>query len=138
MICCQLLIVVLATNSAEFGLTIAAIPVVLVLIAGCAYAVQREIKWMMSIALALMLPCMSYFVYKLVRFYLPSSEAEYITTRATLTVFTVVAFLLLFITFLVGIKCFYDFDKGLHDSKTHGQFYKPVRQQAPDTFKTGD
>jgi hypothetical protein len=45
MICCQLLIVVLATNSAEFGLTIAAIPVVLVLIAGCAYAVQREIKW---------------------------------------------------------------------------------------------
>lgn len=45
MICRQLLIVVLATNSAEFGLTIAAIPVVLSLIAGCAYAVQREIKW---------------------------------------------------------------------------------------------
>ena len=43
--CSQLLIVVLATNSAEFGLTIAAIPVVLSLIAGCAYAVQREIKW---------------------------------------------------------------------------------------------
>ncbi|KAG8217502.1 hypothetical protein J3R82DRAFT_5650 [Butyriboletus roseoflavus] len=41
----QLLIVVLPTNSAEFGLTIAAIPVVLTLIAGCAYAVQREIKW---------------------------------------------------------------------------------------------
>jgi len=41
----QLLIVVLAANSAEFGLTVAAIPVVLILIAGCAYAVQREIKW---------------------------------------------------------------------------------------------
>ncbi|KAI9566442.1 hypothetical protein HD554DRAFT_2275166 [Boletus coccyginus] len=141
----QLLIVVLAANSAEFGLTIAAIPVVLILIAGCAYAVQREIKWMMSVALVLMLPCMSYcilftaaVVYKLVRFYLPSSEAAYVTTRATLTVFTVFAFLLLLITFLVGIKCFYDFDKGLHDPKTHGQLYKPVRQQAPDQIKMGD
>lgn len=27
-------------------------------------------------------------VYKLVRFYLPSSEAAYVTTRATLTVFS--------------------------------------------------
>ncbi|KAF8559562.1 hypothetical protein OG21DRAFT_1452728 [Imleria badia] len=132
----QLLIVVLATNSAEFGLTIAAIPVVLSLIAGCAYAVQREIKWMMSIALALMLPCMSYF-YKLVRFYLPSSQGEYITTRATLTVFTIVAFLLLLTTFFVGLKCFYDFDKGLQDSKTHGQFYKPVRQQPLEALKMG-
>ena len=35
----------LSTNSAEFGLTIAAIPIVLILLAGCAFAVQREIKW---------------------------------------------------------------------------------------------
>lgn len=41
----QLLIVVLQTNSAEFGLTIAAIPVVLFLLAACGVAVQREIKW---------------------------------------------------------------------------------------------
>ncbi|KAH0830553.1 hypothetical protein J3R83DRAFT_2008 [Lanmaoa asiatica] len=130
----QLLIVVLAADSTEFGLTITAIPVVLTLIAGCAYAAQREIKWMMSIALALMIPCMSY-LYKLVRFYRPSSQSEYITTRATLTVFTVVAFLLLLTTFLVGLKCFYDFDKGLQNSKTNGQFYKPVRQRVPDAFK---
>ncbi len=41
----QLLIVVLQKNSAEFGLTIAAIPVVLTLLAGCGIAVKREIKW---------------------------------------------------------------------------------------------
>ena len=41
----QLLIVVLSKNSAEFGLTIAAIPVVLVLLFGCGIAVKREIKW---------------------------------------------------------------------------------------------
>jgi len=41
----QLLIVVLNRNSAEFGVTIAAIPVVLVLLAACGVALQREIKW---------------------------------------------------------------------------------------------
>lgn len=41
----QLLIIVLAKNTAEFGVTIAAIPVVLVLLALCGVAVQREIKW---------------------------------------------------------------------------------------------
>lgn len=41
----QLLIVVLAKNTAEFGLTVAAIPIVLVLLIGCGIAVQREIKW---------------------------------------------------------------------------------------------
>lgn len=41
----QLLIVVLNKDSAEFGLTITAIPVVLILLAGCTYAVKEEIKW---------------------------------------------------------------------------------------------
>ncbi|KAF9069648.1 hypothetical protein BDP27DRAFT_1325125 [Rhodocollybia butyracea] len=92
----QLLIVVLATNSAEFGLTIAAIPIVLGLIVGAAMAVQREIKWLMSISLVVMLAAETYFIYKLVRFYEPSSQQAYATTRATLTVFTIIAFLLLF------------------------------------------
>jgi len=115
----QLLIVVLNSSSAEFGVTIAAIPVVLFLLAGCAYAVRNEIKWLMALSLALMVAAMTYFLYKLVRFYEPSSEAQYVSTRATLTVFTVVAFLLLLTTFAIGIKCFRDFDKGLYESKTH-------------------
>lgn len=41
---CKLLIVVLQHNSAEFGITIAAIPVVLILLVLCGWAVQREIK----------------------------------------------------------------------------------------------
>lgn len=116
----QLLIVVLSTDSTEFGLTIAAIPIVLILLAGCAFAVQREVKWLMAASLTLMVAAMTYFVYKLFRFYEPSSEAQYLSTRATLTVFTIVAFILLLASFMVGVKCFYDFDKGLHDSKTQG------------------
>ncbi|OAX44633.1 hypothetical protein K503DRAFT_788638 [Rhizopogon vinicolor AM-OR11-026] len=132
----QLLIVVLNSSSAEFGVTIAAIPVVLFLLAGCAYAVRNEIKWLMALSLALMVAAMTY-LYKLVRFYEPSSEAQYVSTRATLTVFTVVAFLLLLTTFAIGIKCFLDFDKGLYESKTHGQSYTPVRMQVIDVFKMG-
>ncbi|THH01435.1 hypothetical protein EW026_g1278 [Hermanssonia centrifuga] len=84
----QLLIVVLQKNSAEFGLTIAAIPVVLTLLAGCGIAVKREIKWLMSVSLVLMLAAETYFIYKLVRFYEPDSREQYQTTRATLTVFS--------------------------------------------------
>ncbi|EIW85201.1 hypothetical protein CONPUDRAFT_162455 [Coniophora puteana RWD-64-598 SS2] len=129
----QMIIVVLSTNSAEFGLTIAAIPVVIVLLAACAYAVQREIKWMMSASLVLMVAAMSYF-FKLYRFYAPASQAQYVTTRATLTTFTVVALLILFASFVVGIKCMYDFGKGLHGSKVHGQSYAPVKLQEIDAF----
>lgn len=125
----QLLIVVLIESTAEFGLTIAAIPVTLVLLIMAGAAVQREIKSIMSISLVLMLASQVYFIYKLVRFYAPSSEDQYITTRATLTVFTIVASLLLFATFGVGVRCFADFDKGLQSSKMHGQYYKPVATQ---------
>jgi len=115
----QLLIVVLHKDSAEFGVTIAAIPVVLALLVLCGIAVQREIKWIMSLSLVMMLAALSYFLYKLVRFYQPSTRAQYETTRATLTTFTIVAFLLLFATFAVGLRCFADFDRGLLTSKVN-------------------
>ncbi|KAH9180534.1 hypothetical protein EDB89DRAFT_2120712 [Lactarius sanguifluus] len=135
----QLLIVVLNRDSAEFGLTIAAIPVVLLLLLVCGIAVKREIKWLMSFSLFLMLASETYF-YKLVRFYDPSSEEQYETTRATLTVFTIVAILLLLATFAVGLKCFVDFNKGLYDSKTSDTLLlKPRRGpnspgEKPDSF----
>jgi hypothetical protein len=115
----QLLIVVLNTSSTEFGLTIAAIPIVLALLVLCGLAVQREIKWIMTVSLVLMLAAQSYFIYKLIRFYQPSQAAVYSTTRASLTLFTIVAFLLLFCTFAVGLRCFADFDRGLLSSKVH-------------------
>lgn len=38
----------------------------------------------------------------------------------------IVAFLLLFATFAVGLRCFSDFDRGLLPSKVNGQSYEPV------------
>jgi len=124
----QLLIVVLSRNSTEFGLTITAIPVVLILLIGCGIAVQREIKPLMAFSLFLMLASETYFVYKLDRFYEPSSEGQYVSTRATLTVFTIVSILLLLATFGVGLKCFLDFGKGLYESKTSDTLLRPRRK----------
>jgi len=129
----QLLILVLQRNSAEFGVTIAAIPVVLVLLILCGVAVQREIKWLMTISLVMMLAALSYFLYKLVRFYQPSSQGQYLTTRATLTIFTIVAFLLLFSTFVVGLRCFSDFNRGLESSKINAL---PVRPKYTNNFSS--
>jgi hypothetical protein len=41
----QLLIVVLQRNTAEFAITVIALPVVLILLILAGVAVQREIKW---------------------------------------------------------------------------------------------
>jgi len=129
----QLLIVVLQADSAEFGITIAAIPIVLALLILCGFAVQREIKWLMSISFVMMLAALSYFLYKLIRFYLPSSQALYMTTRASLTVFTVVAFILVSCTLLVGIRCFSHFDQGLRPSKVNALSTKPKYLKSADS-----
>ncbi|KAJ2916014.1 hypothetical protein MD484_g4387, partial [Candolleomyces efflorescens] len=124
----QLLILVLQSDSAEFGITITAIPIVLLLLILCGWALQREVKWIMSISLVLMLASLTYFIYKLVRFYQPQNDAIYATTRASLTIFTIMAFLLLFSTFTVGLRCFSDFDKGLAASKIHSAPTRPSLQ----------
>ncbi|TFK29924.1 hypothetical protein FA15DRAFT_663230 [Coprinopsis marcescibilis] len=124
----QLIILVLQTQSAEFGVTIAAIPVVLALLVLCGFALQREIKVIMTISLILMLAAQSY-LYKLVRFYQPENAAVYATTRVSLTIFTIIAFLLLFATFVIGLRCFSDFDQGLQASKT--SVIAPRQQQPP-------
>lgn len=49
---CQLLILVIDPKSPEFALTIAAIPVVLILLITCGLAVKREIKWYVVIYLS--------------------------------------------------------------------------------------
>jgi len=130
----QLIILVLHENSGEFGATIAAIPIVTVLLGTCVIALKREIKWLMVICLALFCLSQAYFIFKFVRFYEPSTKDQYATTRATLTVFTIIAFLVDLASFLVGIHCFTDFDKGLRAPKTNeAAVSKPLSSPAPGT-----
>ncbi|QRW16166.1 Golgi apparatus membrane protein [Rhizoctonia solani] len=113
----QLLIVVLSKSSAEFGLTVAAIPVVLILLIACGIAVQREIKWLMTGSLVLMLGAQAYFLYKFSRLFIGKTREQYVSTRATLATVSIIAFVMIFASFAVGLRCFADFDKGLKKSK---------------------
>ncbi|KAG8918608.1 hypothetical protein FRC01_001760 [Tulasnella sp. 417] len=123
----QLLILVLSRDGAEFPLTIIAIPVVLILLTFCAVAVQREIKWLMTVSLVLMLGAQAYFLYKFSRLFTAGWREAYGTTRASLAVFTIVSFLMLFATFAVGLRCFADFDKDLRPAKTRASKLAPER-----------
>ncbi|QRV72556.1 hypothetical protein RhiJN_00570 [Ceratobasidium sp. AG-Ba] len=114
----QLLIVVLNKNSAEFGLTVAAIPIVLILLIGCGIAVKQEIKWLMTASLIMMLGAQAYFLYKFSRLFIGTTRAQYVSTRSTLATVSIIAFLMVFASFAVGLRCFADFDKGLKKSKT--------------------
>ncbi|CAE6466775.1 unnamed protein product [Rhizoctonia solani] len=113
----QLLIVVLNKSSAEFGLTVAAIPIVLILLIACGIAVQREIKWLMTGSLTLMLGAQAYFLYKFSRLFIGKTREQYVSTRATLATVSIIAFVMIFASFAVGLRCFADFDKGLKKSK---------------------
>jgi hypothetical protein len=80
----QLLIVVLNKSSAEFGLTVAAIPIVLLLLVACGIAVKREVKWLMTGSLIVMLGAQAYFLYKFSRLFIGKTRSQYVSTRATL------------------------------------------------------
>ncbi|KAH7107849.1 hypothetical protein BKA62DRAFT_825282 [Auriculariales sp. MPI-PUGE-AT-0066] len=121
----QLLILVLSHNAVEFILTILAIPIVLLLLIMCGIAVQRELKPLMVASLFLMAAAETYFVYKFLRLFLPSSRQDYGSTRTALAFFLIVAFILLLLTFFFGIICFKDFDQGLKTPKVQEGASKP-------------
>ncbi|KAF7968274.1 hypothetical protein HWV62_31067 [Athelia sp. TMB] len=60
-------------------------------------------------------------VYKLVKYFkpYPNNDNPYLTGRDVLTVFTCAGLILFIATFVVGIRCLMDFDKGLLDAKNH-------------------
>ncbi|KZT61528.1 hypothetical protein CALCODRAFT_427501 [Calocera cornea HHB12733] len=109
----QLTILVLNADTAEYALTIAAIPITLVLLVGCGWAVKKEVKSVMLFSLALMLAAMAYILYKMTRFWVGPHASNYTTTRGTLTFFSIVSFLMLGATFCVGVRCMTFFGRGL-------------------------
>lgn len=128
----QLLIVVLNRSSPEFVLTVAAIPIVLLLLVACGVAVKHEVKWLMTCSLVLMLGAQAYFLYKFSRLFIGKTRTQYVSTRATLATVSIIAFLMVFASFAVGLRCFADFDKGLKKSKT--QDVEVAKRQSKAAF----
>lgn len=103
-------------SNSEFGLTIAAIPVTIVILLCAALFTQRENKVGMWCIIVLYFGGLAYFFFKLVRIYQPGHEAQYQAVRKSLTAFAVLTILLIILTIINAFICMGNFGNGL---KTH-------------------
>lgn len=109
----QFLVIVTNVTDAEFGLTIAAIPITVLILFMASFWVRREVKLGMVTTIFLYICGMAYFIFKLARMYQPSREANYKPVRKNLTSFAVITIILIVCTIVNASMCMANFDKGL-------------------------
>uniref|UniRef100_A0A9P3B6R2 Uncharacterized protein n=1 Tax=Aspergillus pseudoviridinutans TaxID=1517512 RepID=A0A9P3B6R2_9EURO len=107
--------VVIVTDKAdiEFSLTLAAIPVTILILICAAIFVRRESSVGMIIIILLYFAAMAYFLFKLVRMYQPQTYANYLPARRSLTFFAVITIVLIILTIINASMCMHNFHKGL-------------------------
>lgn len=103
------------TDDPEFGLTIAVIPITIVILLLAAWSARRENKWGMIFTLICYLGALTYFIFKLVRIYQTQTQATYRPVRKSLTAFSVITILLILLTIANAIICMNNFGAGLRD-----------------------
>ena len=97
----------------EFALTIAALPITIVLLFLAAYICRRESFYGQCFIIFLYFAGMAYFAFKLVRMYSVERQDEYRVGRSGLMTFAVLAILLLVVTIAGAIATMRNFGKGL-------------------------
>lgn len=109
----QFLVIVTGLADAELALTIAAIPVTVVILVMAAFWTRRENKIGMIGTIFLFFCGLAYFIFKLGRMYQPAKAASYLPVRKTLTSFAVITIILIILTITNAIMCTSNFGKGL-------------------------
>ncbi|KAL4791424.1 hypothetical protein BDV19DRAFT_311269 [Aspergillus venezuelensis] len=109
----QFLVIVTNKTDIEFSLTIAAIPVTILILLAAAFFVRRESSVGMIAIILLYFAAMAYFLFKLVRMYQPATENEYLVARRSLTFFAVITLILIVVTIIIACICMHNFHKGL-------------------------
>lgn len=109
----------------EFGATIAAIPVTIIILVLAAFFTRRENRLGMISIICLYFAALGYFIFKLVRIYAPKSRDLYSPAAKSLTTFSAITVILIVVTIVNAIACTINFNKGL---KPHvaSQKKKPV------------
>ncbi|CAD6892544.1 unnamed protein product [Tilletia controversa] len=113
------LIIVANKDDWEYPLTIAAVPAAFFFLLLAAFAVRREVKFLMWICIGGFVAGIVYFLYKLASIFVSSTADEYTTVRLTLPFFSIFATVSLMFTTINACICLYNFGKGLreaHDS----------------------
>jgi len=106
-------LVVVRGKTYEMALTIAALPITILLLFLAAIIVRRENYPAHAFIIFLYFAGMAYFIFKLVRMYDSSMAYEYTPARHSLTTFSVLAILLLVVTIATAVECMRNFNKGL-------------------------
>ncbi|KAK7058280.1 hypothetical protein VNI00_001911 [Paramarasmius palmivorus] len=123
----QFIWLVLNKEDWEYYVTCAALPLSLVLLVEGHLAARHENKWMMATFMSGCVSAMVYFVYKLVKVLMYKDEPEFQLIWRTLTVFSVIAIILLFATFVFSVMVMRKFGCGLKNAlkrkdQTHQRF----------------
>jgi len=109
----QFLVIVTGVQDFEFGLTIAAIPVTILILVMAAFWTRRENKTGMLVTIFLFFCGLAYFIFKLARMYQPAKEKDYMPVRKNLTSFAVITIILIILTIINASLCTANFNKGL-------------------------
>ncbi|KAJ8507522.1 hypothetical protein ONZ45_g10113 [Pleurotus djamor] len=112
----QFIWLVLNKNDWEYYVTCAALPLSLVLLVEGHLAARHENKWMMATFMSGCVGAMVYFIYKLVKVLLYRDTDQFKPIYKTLSVFSVIAIILLFATFAFGFIVMRNFGRGLKTS----------------------
>jgi hypothetical protein len=109
----QFLVIVTQTFQVEFYLTIAAIPVTIMILVMAGFWTRRENHFGMVLIILLYLAGSAYFIFKLVRIYQPGHREQYAPVRTSLTIFGVLTLILIVLTIVNASICMANFGKGL-------------------------
>ncbi|KAE8149685.1 hypothetical protein BDV25DRAFT_130204 [Aspergillus avenaceus] len=109
----QFVVIVTNRNDAEFALTLAAIPVTILILLCAALFVRRESSLGMIIIILLYFAAMAYFLFKLVRMFDKNTYTTYLPAQKSLTFFAVITLVLIVMTILNACLCMKNFHKGL-------------------------
>lgn len=134
----QFLVIVTGLAKAESGLTIAAIPVTIVILFMAAFWTRRENKFGMIGTIFLFFCGLAYFIFKLARMYQKSKRAAYLPVRKSLTVFAVITIILIILTIVNACVCTSNFNKGLKPHITKRKIGEPDAEKLDNMTELPD
>ncbi|KIX07302.1 uncharacterized protein Z518_01955 [Rhinocladiella mackenziei CBS 650.93] len=106
-------VVIVTQRQVEFALTIAAIPVTILILLAAAWFVRKESLWGTIGVIILYFGGLAYFIFKMVRMYSPSHEGPYLPARKELTTFAILTIILILLTIANACLCANNYNKGL-------------------------